>query len=390
MLVAYNKTLINPTEPMVAPGFATNTIATKEVQGDLYLSYLRFKAEKHEVVYLLMDSLGVSYKIFQDLKHAMQQELGSNVEFALSCTHTHFAPPLTNLFGLSSENYTYYAQVEQAMLTMIRETPLIAGEYTINYRHQNYTEVGQSRLSHRGSTNVYSGVLSIYRDKVRIINFLFYNCHPTILNETPGYLTAEYPGFTVATLSAKYPNEFFGFLQGAAGDVSTRFVRKEKNMAEVKRLAGLMSEQFDRLLALPAAQEPLTLSYQDFPLTIDYQVKNITDIDTSQMAEKEIREVNTGLAARDKLLSRLPYYPREIVLSKLHLGGFTLILSPFEMFSEYNDFIKRGNELLVCYSQGYITYLTGPNNQVITYEALMEMQTEADKAKIVAILSENA
>lgn len=386
MEIAYNKIRINPLKPMIAPGFATNNIATMEVKGDLYLRYLRFKDDNQDVIYLVLDNLGVSYKIYQKFKTDLKALVNHNLEVIISCTHTHFAPSLTRLFGLADEDYDYYDYVLKQAKQLITETPFITGDFMIDYRHQSFTDVGQSRLSHKASNNVYSGVLSIYQDKKRLINFLFYNCHPTILEETPGYLTAEYPGLTIENLEAIYPDEFFVFIQGAAGDVSTRFTRTEKSFSEVKRLANLMSDQFNRLLKLPATKKPLAIGYQDYPLTLDYQVKKMQEIDTSQMSEKEIREINTGKNTLKKLSELLPYYPREIILTKLRLGKFTLVLSPFEMFSEYNEFINRENTLIVTYSQGYITYLTGPNNDVLTYEALMEMQTETDKTNIINIL----
>ena len=386
MKLAYNKVSINPVKPMVAPGFATNNIATMEVKGDLYLRVIRFKTDHQDLIYLFLDNLGVSYKVYEMFKADLRKAFGQNIEFAISCTHTHYAPSLTRLFGLADEDYDYYNLVLNAAINLIKTTPLIEGDYQINYRHQNFTNVGQSRLSHKSSKNVYSGILSIYQNKKRLINFLFYNCHPTILNETPGYLTSEYPGLTIENLNNKFPDEFFVFIQGAAGDVSSRFTRKEKSMSEVIRLASLMSDQFERLLALPAPLKNLTLNYQDYPLSLNYQVKKLSDIDTTNMSEKEIREINTGKKALSRLEASLPHYPKEIILSKVKLGEFTLILSPFEMFSEYNDFINREKELIVTYSQGYTTYLTGPNNNVITYEALMEMQTETDKANIIKIL----
>ena len=54
-------------------------------------------------------------------------------------------------------------------------------------------------------------------------------------------------------LDAKYPGEFFSFLQSAAGDVSTRFTRKEQTPAQMEHFGAVMAEEFERLLARPGA-----------------------------------------------------------------------------------------------------------------------------------------
>ncbi|MFR9254610.1 MAG: hypothetical protein ACLVJ6_03265 [Merdibacter sp.] len=108
-------------------------------------------------------------------------------------------------------------------------------QLTVSYQVRNFTGVGRCRLSQGSDQFVLAGVLSFFKEGLRIGNFLIYNCHPTISAEDADYLSRLSgcsAGYSEAALS-----EGFLFLQGPCGDVSTRFTRQAKNYDEVIRLA---------------------------------------------------------------------------------------------------------------------------------------------------------
>lgn len=386
MNISYKAIPINPIHKTTAVGFITNTLKTSKVQNDLYLYYIRFKDQIHDIVIISLDSLGVDIQVKDQITATVRQLLGPQVQVIISCTHTHYAPSLTSLFGLTNPDFDYLDWLLKQLLQAINQAPSIDGDFEVSYCHHDFNQVGQSRLSQRQSNQVYAGVLSLYHQNKRFLSFVFYNCHPTILEENPGYLSSEYPGVTLDLLRQRYPDEFFVFLQGSAGDVSTRFTRHAKTEAEMHRLAQLMAQEFDDLLTLPVLKTPLTLNFHDFMLTLHYQAKELQAVDTTTLSSKEIRELETAKTMLQKVHRHATHNPSTIIFSLVTLGNYKLWFHPFEMFSGYNSLIDRTSTLLIGYSQGYLSYLPTPDFQDISYESLIDITSQEDKEAIVKLL----
>ena len=141
-----------------------------------------------------------------------------------------------------------------------------------------FTQVGQSRISHWTTDQIFAHALCFYENDKRIASLLIYNCHPTSLNGDTPFFTSEYPGYAMRQLDAKYPGEFFSFLQSAAGDVSTRFTRKEQTPAQMEHFGAVMAEEFERLLARPAEKYPVELDYAERVVELKHELKDPADL----------------------------------------------------------------------------------------------------------------
>lgn len=112
--------------------------------------------------------------------------------------------------------------------------------------------VGANRHHPEGPHDTSSGVLAVHTDRGLLALLLDYASHPTVLGPENLRYSADWPGATRRALRAELgPDVAVGFLQGAAGDVSPRFVRRGRQPAEVDRLGGLLAAPV--LRALPAA-----------------------------------------------------------------------------------------------------------------------------------------
>lgn len=67
-----------------------------------------------------------------------------------------------------------------------------------------------------------------------------YNSHPTTMPMRTGDFTSEYPGYVIKKLSEKYPDVFFSFMLGPAGDISSRFTRRKQDYEEISYLADML------------------------------------------------------------------------------------------------------------------------------------------------------
>ena len=73
-----------------------------------------------------------------------------------------------------------------------------------------------------------------------------YACHPTVLSADNLDYSADFPGAARQRIRERYPNAVCLFVNGAAGNISTRFYRHDQSFGEVERLGRLLGERVDR------------------------------------------------------------------------------------------------------------------------------------------------
>ena len=388
MLIGYNQICINPIKPTLRVGMFIDHNPILNVRGDLYARCLRLKTPSINLILLVFDSLGISSDIQKLFEEKIKETIQEDVSFIFSSTHTHYAPSLCNMHNLINVDKQYFEYTARKVALMIKNCHLIDKEVSINYSWEQFDKVGKTRINHKSNENVYAGVMSFYDDHTRLGNILFYNCHPTTPQDDANYFTSAFVGSAVEKLTKKYPGEFFIYLQGADGDISTRLNRHCTKYEEVTRLGNLMGDEFIKLLNRnqTTTHHPLTVNYLTWDLQINNQLKDITTLteaDLVDYTEKEIKELKTGMRLITGMKDKVKPFKSMINFSLLELNGYRLLFNPFELFSDYNNYINKDNTLLVCYSQGIQGYLTQPNNKHISYEYLIETQNEEDKKNVV-------
>ena len=389
MKIGTNQICINPTRPMLPVGFITQDRNLSQVRGDLIARMLLMEDEHARWLCITMDSLGVSQMFFKKVQEKVNT-LFPDCELTISCTHTHFAPSLANAMGLFEENPIYVDFVLERMVHCLRNLKLIdVADPRIGYKSERFSEVGRNRISGKSDDDVIATVVSLFDGPKRIVNFLHYNCHPTISAEDAAYFTADYISIAIEQLTAKFPNEFTLFFQGAAGDISTRFTRTQKTYNETIRLGRLLGIKFLDLREHIEVTESITLKTHSKIAELHHQVKEIGDVDTSAMSEKEIRELETGRKILGVMKNKQDRFATTARFTDVKIGPLRFCFLPFELFSGYLRYCHPFT-LIVGYSQGYICYVTLPDAIETTYESLMETVTEVDKRQIISFLEDKA
>ncbi len=389
MKIGTNQICINPTRPMLPVGFITQDRNLSQVRGDLIARMLLMEDEHARWLCITMDSLGVSQMFFNKVQEKVNT-LFPDCELTISCTHTHFAPSLANAMGLFEENPIYVDFVLERMVHCLRNLKLIdVADPRIGYKSERFSEVGRNRISGKSDDDVIATVVSLFDGPKRIVNFLHYNCHPTISAEDAAYFTADYISIAIEQLTAKFPNEFTLFFQGAAGDISTRFTRTQKTYNETIRLGRLLGIKFLDLREHIEVTESITLKTHSKIVELHHRVKEIGDVDTSAMSEKEIRELETGRKILGVMKNKQDRFATTARFTDVKIGPLRFCFLPFELFSGYLRYCHPFT-LIVGYSQGYICYVTLPDAIETTYESLMETVTEVDKRQIISFLEDKA
>jgi len=385
MKYCFKKVNINPIKSAYAVGFAVPKEKYSETKLDLFLRLLMLEDGQNSIILASFDNLGISYDVYEELALIAKKRC-PNSYLITCCTHTHYAPSLANEKPINICDEIYKDQIKNTLDEALKDIKLKEIEGYVDYHYLPFDKVGSPRISKKTAENVYAGVLSIYDSNERLGNILFYNCHPTEDDKDPGYFSGAFPADAVRRMENNHPSEFFMYMHGCAGDVSSRFTRKERSFNQTLEFGKIMAKCFDDILSKNKKNEKIELSYNHELLKLKSVFKEIPDIPQSlldPLKEAEKRELLIGLEELKKYrtleMPTINYVP----LSRVNLGSFKLFFSPFELFSDYNGYINKDNTLLVGLSNNVLAYLLPVDNEEISYEYFLETTTNEDKRIIL-------
>ncbi|UOX85938.1 hypothetical protein MUY14_29710 [Amycolatopsis sp. FBCC-B4732] len=340
------------------------------------------------VVWVTLDALAVDAGLTRTLADAVGAAVGIAPERVLVCaSHTHSGPegwtgPLhpglpgerdPGLVGRMAEKVTGAALRLHACRSRVRAR-----------WHDGATEaVGGNRYRPDGPHDTSFGVLELSRDDGTPAALLFdYASHPTVLGPDNLAWSADWPGATRRELAALIGRPVAAFLQGAAGDASSRFVRRGRDHAEVRTLGGHLATSIARTLAAASAigasgpvrltRSSLHLPYRDVP-----SIEDSVELRESAEAEWQRELAHHGedhpavriaqtryegcamlaaMAASDR-----PTGCAEVPVSVVSLGDIAWLHTPFELFASLGLRIRRGSPFrhtrVIGYTDGYLGYL---------------------------------
>ncbi|MGH8883243.1 MAG: hypothetical protein ACRD0P_38860, partial [Stackebrandtia sp.] len=203
--------------------------------------------------------------------------------------------------------------------------------------------------------------------------------HPTVLGPDNLQYSADLPGEVRRRLRRR--DEPVMFLNGPAGDVSSRFVRRSRDGAELERLGGLLYE------ALPPTRRPIALApvmgaerrlavraaHHDSKQTEQLRKRTLRNLQPQGLTGGERRRLESVLEG----LARLNRHQQDDVEAEVQvvrLGDLVVAAVPGELVSALSRMRTKQpgvTLLLVGYANGYLGYLTEPRSDETTYETLV-------------------
>ncbi|MGW4525710.1 hypothetical protein [Amycolatopsis sp. NPDC004378] len=340
------------------------------------------------VLWVALDALAVDAGLTHTLADAVAAAVGIDPARVLVCaSHTHSGPegwtgPLHPGLPGQRDDGLVGRMAETVAGAALR---LRAGRGRVRACwHAGSTEaVGGNRYRPDGPHDTSFGVLELRRDDGTPAALLFdYASHPTVLGPDNLRWSADWPGATRRELAALIGQPVSAFLQGAAGDASSRFVRRGRDHDEVRTLGGHLATSIARTLAVATAADasgPVRLSrsalhlpYRDVPSLED-------SVDLRETAERALRRELTqhgedhpsvriaqtryegcamlaAMAAAER-----PTGCAEVPVSVVSLGGIAWLHTPFELFASLGLRIRRGSPFrhtrVIGYTDGYLGYL---------------------------------
>ena len=338
-------------------------------------------------VFCVYDLLGVDAHFCAAVKQAAEELCGLPAERVwVSATHTHSAPGV-HFYGKKDYSPTCAAQltccgVQAIALALERaqgsDTPVRAGM-------AQPAVTGMASLRNRGRAGAdFTMSLPFLRlqtgsDSLQLLRMA---CHPTVLDERNLRYSADLAG----ALRRKQ-NAVSLVLNGACGDLSTRFTRRASIPEELDRLAQLAAcaveeaalrpvEDFGTRIAaaevpaeLPCAADFDPVRRQMLLAQLKKKLTECTDLQAAREYDARLAVLERPPAQREK--------SRTVRVCAVDFGPFVLVGVPFEV--DYADGLALEqvaaaaagkSAFLVCYTGGYESYL--PSGAPLTAESSYE------------------
>lgn len=209
-----------------------------------------------------------------------------------------------------------------------------------------------------------------------VVNFA---CHPTVLDHRNYLISGDYPSFTQDFLERLYPGCTAMFLQGAAGDISTRHTRRASDLEEACRVGEMLAGVATTLLyqvsfvddeTLAGVRCTVSLPPREFPP--EHEVRQLVEKARDEVRRAQesgapanvLRTAQVVLQGAERMMRlRELLAGREIVteVQVLRLGPVVVVGVPGELFNELGAQIKRSTErftvVVAGYANDYVGYL---------------------------------
>jgi neutral ceramidase len=382
MKIAFTRMVIDPQQPVRQAGFSQQVNPVSLVHDHLYARLVGIDDGQKKAFLVSIDSIGLPPQMAADLYQWAKDKYGNDTFTVTSATHTHFAG--------DPRNETYAAQLVNQLHQLFEQlTWQEYGEVTVSHQHVYFDGVGRSRISSSPTHNIFLDAVTLWNKEHRIGSLIVHNCHPTIQNGDTTWFSGEYPGYVLNQLGQAYPEEFFTFMQGADGDISTRFTRPFQNYDAVMILGDRLKDEIITLRNQPVEKQAVTISSKTEILPLEHE---FDPIDMSRMPQnlspREKETILIGQQEREKLSHHLDRLQAQITISCLDLQGVRFIFVPNELFSSFINCINLQKSILVCYSNGYAPYVTDPDFSGLTYEIFTDTLTRKTKDKYKALLAD--
>lgn len=386
MKYGHNSICINPNTMMLPVGYMERQNPVSTTKGDLYARAFYIE-DNEKLCFVTLDSLGVSTQVQKLFETTVKEVLGDDVTLILSCSHTHYAPSLTQAFGFIKTNDGYVKFVQSRLRAMLMNIKIREATINIDYNQMNQTLIGKNHISENSDDYVILHLLRLYDQSQRIGNLVIYNCQPTISDTLVGHFTADYVGVMLEMLAKTHPGEFFMFFQGPAGDISARLTQKNRTYEEVIRMGRLLAGSVSELMKRNAKPKELKLSRKRYEYTIEGKIKSPQQLTISSNAgEQQKSEFEKTKNILEDWASQSPVLHQEITIDVINMGLSTLYFNPFGLFSSYSKYLPV-NGILIGYSQGYAGFMSDIGSNQSTYETLLEIYDEQHKQQLIDIIS---
>jgi hypothetical protein len=375
-------------------------------------------APYNTVVLLQLDLLNLDRLCMEKIRAGIKAFGLSKDNLLVTCIHTHsgFGGIFDTSDGLTRAMLPLYGTPDERLVEFLTEKSLEVIGAALKNGVETTLRMGKGRIKglasnrHNKDLPCDDSIFTIEFLRADGKKILLYNlsAHPTVLNGKNTLLSADFPGAVVQKLERRdRENEERGyemvvFINGSAGDMSSRFTRKKSSFSECERFGSIVTEAIADVIKTSTAEAPLktvSFSYQK----INLKAARVPDLETAERnlagAKQNLEKagvassIEGSLAARQNIrkaesfvegaainLLKARYLKSDtktipVEVGFLRINGKFIICSPFELFSTLALKLKSRKDVeMFGYVNALQGYLAGSDSyDEMDYEALSSL-----------------
>ena len=380
MRIGFAKTNITPPIGTELGGYAGYRPCAG-VHDPLYCKAVLLEQDGVRYALIALDLLCVDEALYLRLAKALES-LGVSRERLVACAiHSH-ASPVGMVPGegpLASVNRPgeprdpgfrdYIHGVIQAAVSACVQAEMALEPFQIRVARGAIPLVGSER--HTGQTP--QGEMTVIQCRTRshkVLTVYNFPCHPTVLSAANLQVSADF----AAGIEGHLGGDMAVFINGAAGDISTRFTRREATFSECERLGRLAADHIRATLATAEFRAPEHIRGIQTRVSLRARQVGTPEAAAARLEEFTVRWKQAQAAGADAgTLRILRSYVEgagldlefaqtmgdvrqfELPVTVFCFGGQTFATIPGELFSS----LQLPELAVIGYANGYYRYISG-------------------------------
>jgi neutral ceramidase len=394
---------IDITPPIGTPleGYAARIQPSIGIHDPLYAGLILLKLGDEQVLLISLDQIAISAPVTEKIRAAVAETLQLKPEQILvACTHTHSGPSgyITRFPMLSDSTDPFLvdlltrklAGAANQLSSQLDAVILELGQDQIFGLGHNRNDINEETQDHELLVLVMKSIEG--QPQAVWVN---YGCHPTILGYDNRLISTDFPGAARRAMMCQYPDLVWLFMNGASGDISTRFTRRGQDFSEVERSGLLLAGSV--LKAIQTAQSLAVDKLEGKMANIQLPLREFGSVEAARAEATSLElEWKAMLASGEpagelrKAMTRAEGAQAQVMMAELYagkqyldstiqairIGGLTLVGLPGEIFTETVLALKamgtNRTVAVVGYANDYCGYF--PDRKAVkanTYEALV-------------------
>ena len=348
-------------------GYADRTDVSAGRHDELQISCVAIESDRRALVLITVDVICINTDLAEAIAAAVAQHLPVEPDAVwTTATHTHSGPDLNCGTGTRDTPAAWRDMLATLALRAARQAWAAREPGALVWRRGELSGVGSVRANPDASPIVGVDLVSV-ENAGRLLGVIaVVPVHPTVLPASSaavsGDLTAAIRTSLTARLTTAEDHPWVVVSTGCAGDVSTRFTRRNQSYAEVLRLGELAAAQLVQVLHAP----PVTMSHGDvsvrtgcrklvLPVRDDF-VADVAVPSDAAAHERLVHTLRQGLAVAADRAARFPDGRLHVTVSAAQIGELRLIALSAEPYLAIRQ-LPKPPAVVLGYTNGYTGYL---------------------------------
>ncbi len=412
--LGFASTIINPSLKALLVGYAPLR-EYLELHSNLLMRVVVVNDGSADTVFITMDTVAIDAYLFKRFVKALSKHSIKDDRIFASASHTHSAQAgmVNTRDGIFKGLTGIFGEYDEVVVERITETLIeLFLEAKANQEELLGLRIADGDLSGVGAERHDASLPGDQRfvcwefETTSHKKVLFYNfaCHPTVLNGSSNYLSADFPGDVAELLKDKYQSVCF--VNGSCGDISTRFTRTSADVKQVREFAKVIVDKIEELLLsaeLVELEELKTFSKSYFLKTKVFDSLEVAQEKLEKAQEKSLRAVDLPLSERrivesffEGARTNLTFVKNfqgidevELKITFLKINDYGFVTMPAELFSSLSNQLREELKLnFLGYTNGYCLYITDKEAyEKGFYEALSSIYEKGQGEKLMSEIS---